>query len=245
MAIAQQRLKKLEAGERAQVIAHARLDVKAKKETLRLAEADWDRAQRSGQGFSPSEMDTFRSHATAARTALQIAENDLAQLEEGSRAEDIAAARAEVQVAEAKLHVAEADLAKTRIVAPAAGRVLQVFVEPGEVISPTMPQPVLILADLTRHRVRGFVEELDVDRVHVGQSAAVTADGLPGKTFAGTVAVVVPRMGKRAPQSNAPNELKDLYYREVLIDLDAGEELPTNLRVQVRIQAKRPESHQE
>jgi hypothetical protein len=55
------------------------------------------------------------------------------------------------------------------------------------------------------------------------------------------VAVVVPRMGKRAPQSDAPNEMKDLYFREVLIDLDAGTELPTNLRVQVRIQARAPE----
>ena len=66
----------------------------------------------------------------------------------------------------------------------------------------------------------------------------MTADGLPGQSFTGKVAVILPRMGKRAPQSDAPNEMKDLYYREVLIDLDAGDELPTNLRVQVRIQAR-------
>jgi hypothetical protein len=42
-------------------------------------------------------------------------------------------------------------------------------------------------------------------------------------------------MGKRAPQSDAPGEYKDVYYREVLIDLDAGVELPTNLLVRVRI----------
>jgi hypothetical protein len=48
----------------------------------------------------------------------------------------------------------------------------------------------------------------------------------------------VARMGKRAPQSDAPSEMKDIYYREVLIDLDAGEELPANLRVQVHIQAR-------
>ena len=104
--------------------------------------------------------------------------------------------------------------------------------------SPTSAQPVLIIADLSKRRVRAFVEELDVARVEAGQAATVTADGLPGRTFTGKVAVVLPRMGKRAPQSDAPNEMKDLYYREVLIDLDAGEELPTNLRVQVRIQAR-------
>jgi hypothetical protein len=31
--------------------------------------------------------------------------------------------------------------------------------------------------------------------------------------------------------------MKDVYYREVLIDLAGGAELPLNLRVQVRIEA--------
>jgi multidrug resistance efflux pump len=94
---------------------------------------------------------------------------------------------------------------------------------------------VLLLADLSRRRVRAFVEELDVAKVRVGQKARVTADGLAGQEFAGTVAVVLPRMGKRAPQSDAPGEYKDVYFREVLIELDHAQKLPTNLRVHVRI----------
>jgi hypothetical protein len=46
-------------------------------------------------------------------------------------------------------------------------------------------------------------------------------------------------MGKRAPQSDAPGEYKDVYYREVMIDLEGPEELPINLRVQVRIEVER------
>jgi hypothetical protein len=42
-------------------------------------------------------------------------------------------------------------------------------------------------------------------------------------------------MGKRAPQSDAPGEYKDVYFREVLIALDRADTLPTNLRVHVRI----------
>jgi multidrug resistance efflux pump len=242
LGVAEQHLKKLEAGERVQVIAKARAEVKSKEEALRLADADWVRAQRSSQGISAGDLDGLRTKVNMAQTALSIARSDLSQLEEGSRQEDIGAARAERDVARAKLQVAQADLAKTRLTAPTAGRVLQVFAEPGELIAPAMSQPVLILADLSRHRVRAFVEELDVDRVRVGQSAIVTADGLPGRSFAGKVAVVVPRMGKRSAQSDAPNELKDMYYREVLIDLVAGDELPTNLRVQVRVQTRLPEA---
>ena len=84
--------------------------------------------------------------------------------------------------------------------------------------------------------MRAFVEELDATRVCIGQPAVITADGLPEKRFAGKVAQVAARMGKRTLLSDEPGEYKDLYFREVLIDLDAGNELPLNLRVQARIQ---------
>jgi len=241
LTVARSQLRKVEGGERTQVIVNARTEVKARAESLRLAKADWDRAQSSRGGFSAGDLDSTRSRLAAAQTDWEKAKSALTLLEEGSREEDIAAARAQVQVAEAKLRVAEAELAKTRLTAPAGGKVLQVFAEPGEMAAPNGAQPVLIMADLSRRRVRAFIEEMDLDRVQMGMSALVTADGLPGRTFPGTVALVLPRMGKRAPQSDAPNEMKDLYFREVLIDLDAGDELPTNLRVQIRIQAKAQE----
>jgi multidrug resistance efflux pump len=238
LTVVREHLRKLEAGERAQVLARARAEEGAKAAAYNLALEDFKRAQNAQSGISNADLSKARTQATLTRAEWDKAKAELAMLEEGTRAEDLAAAKSEVEVAEAKFHAAEAELAKTRLTAPTSGQVLQVFAEPGELASPTGPQPVLIMADLSRRRVRAFVEELDVDRVGVGQPATVTADGLPGKTFTGKVAVVVARMGKRAPQSDAPSEMKDIYYREVLIDLDAGEELPANLRVQVHIQAR-------
>jgi multidrug resistance efflux pump len=238
LAVARQQLHKLEAGERAQVIAKAKAKLRAKTESLRLARSDLERAERSYQGISSGDLDTYRTKVNVAQSEFDEATHELSLLQEGTRTEDLEAARAQVEVAEARLRAAEAELAKTRLTAPTAGRVLQVFQEPGEFAAPSSGQPVMIVADLSKRRVRAFVEELDIDRIEVGHAATVTADGLPGRSFTGKVALALPRMGKRAPQSDAPNELKDLYFREVLIDLDAGEELPTNLRVQVRIQAK-------
>jgi multidrug resistance efflux pump len=116
--------------------------------------------------------------------------------------------------------------------------VLRVYGQPGALVSATSKDPVMIMADLSKRRVRASVEELDVARVEVGQPATVTADGLPGRVLTGKVAVVVGRMGKGGPESDSPAEMKDMYFREVLIDLDGGDDLPTNLRVQVRIQAR-------
>jgi multidrug resistance efflux pump len=240
LAVAREQLKKLEAGERLQVRRQAEAEEASKAESFRHAEEEWKRLASSGRGVSANDLDAARSRMQTAKAEWDKAKAEVKLLEEGSRAEDIAVARGQVEVAEAKLRAAEAELAKTVLKAPTSGRILQVFAEPGELASPTSAQPVFLMADLSKRRVRAFVEELDVHRIESGQPATVTADGLVGKAFTGQVAVALSRMGKRAPQSDAPNELKDIYFREVLIDLDAGDELPVNLRVQVRIQTKGP-----
>ncbi len=197
-----------------------------------------DRALAGGNSVSRQEMATQRTSKLRAKAGWDKAKAQLELVRRGPREEDVAAARSQADAAEADLKFAEAELAKTSLKAPIGGCVLQIFAEAGEAASPTSPQPVLILADLSHRRVRAFVEELDVARVTAGQQAVVTADGLSGKSFAGKVATVLPRMGKRAPQSDTPGEYKDMYYREVLIDLDDANELPLNLRVQVRIPGK-------
>ncbi len=180
--------------------------MKARAETLRLARADYDRALDARGGVGAGEVDACRSRYAVAQSDWDKAKSELDMLLEGTRQEDKDAAAAQVQVAQAKLRAAEAELAKTRLTVPNGGQVLQVFAEPGELATPNSAQPILIVADLSRRRVRAFIEELDVDRVQLGQPAVVTADGLPGKSFTGKVGLILPRMGKRAPQSDAPNE---------------------------------------
>ena len=54
---------------------------------------------------------------------------------------------------------------------------LRVDAEPGELTGPEAPQPVIILADTRRFRVRAFVEEYDAPRLAVGLPARVTPMG--------------------------------------------------------------------
>jgi HlyD family secretion protein len=144
--------------------------------------------------------------------------------------------KADWNVARADLLRAQAELARTRLLAPWDGRVLRVFEEPGALVGPTSARPILLMADVSRRRVRAFIEELDALRVRVGQAALVTVDGLPGKVFTGRVSEVLLRMDRDATRSDRPDEREDLYHRPVLIDLDDGCELPLNQRVDVRIQ---------
>lgn len=231
---------KVKNGERAERRRAVAAVEAAKLAMFRQAENDWKRSERLARERSTSaeqhEGDYFRMIRTKADWEQAAAERAL--VEAPPRPDELAAAESRVAAAEARLRIARAELAKTRLLAPSAGRVLQVYAEPGEMASPTNAQPILLLADLSKRRVRAFIEELDVTRVQNGQRATVTADGLPGREFAGTVSLVLPRMGKRAPLSDSPGEYKDLYFREVLIDLTEGNDLPLNLRVQARIQVE-------
>jgi multidrug resistance efflux pump len=238
LALAKEQLAKLVHGERKQVRMRAKAELEAKKTAFDNADREYERTSAARGGFSAGSLDEARSRRSLAKAELDKAQADLALIEEGTRAEDLEIARRQVDSAEAKLQAAEAELAKTRLTAPSDGKILRVYGRPGAMVSAASKDPVMIFADLSKRRVRASVEELDVSRVEAGQSATITADGLPGKVFTGKVGVVLCRMGKGGPESDSPNEMKDMYFREVLIDLDGGDELPTNLRVQVRIQAR-------
>jgi RND family efflux transporter MFP subunit len=166
--------------------------------------------------------------ARAAKIGVSAQEHDRFQY-----GQQLASAR--VREARARLHAAQADLAKTELRAPWDGQVLRVFDEPGAQVGPSSPRPILLLADVSRRRVRAFVEELDALHVRVGQRAVVTADGLPGTEFKGKVREVWLRMDREAPRSDKPGEYQDVYHRIVLIDLEDGRELPLHLPVNVRI----------
>ncbi len=209
----------------------------AQRATYELAEANWNRSRElaSSKSISREEVDHKFFAMTRAFAELKQTQAERALVDAPAREDEVRAATARVKAAEGRLGLARAELAKTRLLAPSSGRILHLRAEPGEMAGPASPQPILVMADLSKRRVRAFVEELDAARVQVGQHAAVTVDGLPGQEFVGKVGLVLSRMGKRAPETNAPGEYRDVYYREVLIDLEQAYSLPVNLRVRVRI----------
>jgi HlyD family secretion protein len=173
-----------------------------------------------------------------AQAEYESAKADRELVEAPAQVDEVNAAKGRVEATQARLRLAEAELAKTRLLAPCDGSVLQVYSEPGELAGPNSVQAVLILADLSKRRVRAFIEEFDASRVKLGQKTTVTSDALLDKEMSGKVAIVIPRMGKRSPQTDSPGEYKDLYFREVLIDIDSPDDLPPNLRVRVMIESK-------
>ena len=80
----------------------------------------------------------------------------------------------ELEVARSELWLSIAELEKLTVRAPIASTVLQVNVKVGEVAGPTASQPLMLLGDLSRLRVRAELDEHDVGKIAEGDKAVVT-----------------------------------------------------------------------
>jgi len=121
------------------------------------------------------------------------------QLEQAQTQFDVAqalATSAEHQVSQARAGLREAQdaLAKTVLRSPIDGQVTRVAVEEGEVAVPgTFSREtglLMTVSDLSVIIVKVQVDETDVVRLHLGDSADVTIDAFPDTSFSGRVSKV-------------------------------------------------------
>ncbi|MDP2410579.1 MAG: efflux RND transporter periplasmic adaptor subunit [Pseudolabrys sp.] len=123
------------------------------------------------------------THAVSTRehdTALASYERALATLR---------SANADVDVAKADLELNATNLAKAVIRSPINGVVLTRAVDPGQTVASTLQAPVLfsIAEDLKQMELQVDVDEADVGKVHVGQSATFGVDAFPDRKFPATI----------------------------------------------------------
>ena len=97
-------------------------------------------------------------------------------------------AQASLKQSQALLQYQEANLDKAIIRSPIAGTVLSITTQQGETVAAGFQTQTLItVADLNRLEVRGYVDEVDVGRVHVGLPAEVRVEAFPNRVFHGRV----------------------------------------------------------
>lgn len=157
-------------------------------------------------------------------------------VDDQTREEDIAKAKAEVALAEAELDEARARLEKSFIKSPIDGTVLRKHLKEGESVSDMRDMPIVTIANTSVLRVRVDVDETDVSKLRIDQRAYVVADAYGEKKFWGRVVRIGQMLGKKNFRTDEPTERVDTKILETLIELDPSSDLPTGLRVDAFIE---------
>ena len=232
-------LRKVVNGARTQERSQALSSVHEAEAVMNNARAEADRYEKlwASGVTSREEMERYRREYDVAQAQYKEAVEHHSLVDDRAREEDIAFAQADLELAKASLANAQARYEKTLIKSPIDGVVLRKHHRSGESVSnsSTVPDPILTVGDTKVIRVRMDVDETDVNKVHVGQKAYVTADAFGKHKFWGHVVRVGELLGPKNVRTDEPTERVDMKILETLVELDPGAQLPMGLRVDAYI----------
>jgi len=253
-------LRQLLSGSRRQEIEQASAAVEQARIIMAKAESDWERAQVliSNDDISISQHDQYKALYQGSLAALKQAGERLALVREGPRQEEIQAARAKVERAEASLRLTEAarlelkrkrqELTARRAEierARAQVSVIDAQLDDTVVSSPISgivlvksAEPGEVLApgttiatigDLNHPWLRAYIGEQDLGRVKLGSPVRVRTDSYPGKVYQGRVSFIASEAEFTPKQIQTTEERVKLVYR-IKIDLEnPDQELKLNM----------------
>jgi HlyD family secretion protein len=178
------------AGSRSQDVAQAQQNVRDAQDDLTQKQRDYARYQVllqkdeiEGQTVDQAKTAVERAQATLDR--LQQALNELI---EGTRQQEIAVDRANVQQAGEAAGISRIRAGYTTLNAPFAGVITVREAELGEVVAPGTP--IYTLDDMQHIWVQVYVPETNLGKVHWGQDCSVTTDTYPDKTYHGRISFI-------------------------------------------------------
>lgn len=161
--------------------ADAQAQLRSARDTLALAQAQRRNVAIRQLGLGAAQAQRSQSYAQldTARAGEAVVEQRRAQL---------LAAQAQLAQARAAAAAAQDQLRETRIVAPFDGTVVSHNVEVGDLVSPGTA--VMTVANVSHPYMYVYVSETDLPRVKTGAHATAKLDGLPNRTFEGTVSEI-------------------------------------------------------
>jgi HlyD family secretion protein len=167
-------------------------DVQAAEAALQDATSAVTQAQMQVES-AKAQVATARAQVTgaesdlrSARAAEKTALGNLSQ--DAVKQQEVKAALAAMQQAQAQVANQEAQFQKSYIRTPITGTVISLTQQEGETVAAGLSAPTLIeVAALDRLEVLAYVDETDIGKVKLGQRATVTVDAFPDKPLSGQI----------------------------------------------------------
>ncbi|CDF85107.1 UPF0194 membrane protein in asrC 5'region [Pseudomonas knackmussii B13] len=237
--VQEQALLRLRNGSRPEDIDRAKAQVDAAKAQLDLANIQLRRLQGiranspGGRAISQQDLDNANAQLKVDQAQLDDRQKALRLAKIGPRAEDIAQADAQLQVARAQLALLQHNLDETELRAPQNAVVRSRLLEPGDMASPQ--RAVYALAITDPKWVRVYVNETQLGLIKPGQNASVVTDSHPQQPVEGHVGYISD-VAEFTPKAVQTEELRTalVYEVRVLVE-DKGNRLRLGMPATVRI----------
>jgi HlyD family secretion protein len=257
---AQARLRELKNGARPQEIQEVKAVVGSAEAEWERAKKDWERAQTlyKNDDISTAQYDQYRSRFESSEAAVKQTRERQAMVVEGPRIEQIDAASAQVQRAQAAIKMSEANALETRrreqeiplrkaeitrskanlalIDVQLADTVIAspidgvVLVKSAEVGEVLSAGTTILTAgDIEHPWLRAYINEPDLGRIKLGMKVEITTDSHHGKIYKGRLGYISSQAEFTPKQIQTQEERVKLVYEIKIYIENPQQELKSNM----------------
>jgi HlyD family secretion protein len=165
----------------------ARLDQKEERASVAQARADLD----------ITEAELLQAQRTFERRDQLYKDNLISQEERDQIELNLAVAKSKLVQATTALERAEERFSESVVRAPVHGIILQKYVEEGQIIASGVSNvsggtPIVDIADMRTVYIEAGIDEIDIGKIQLGQTATVVAEAYPRIKFRGKIVRIAP-----------------------------------------------------
>lgn len=175
--------------------------------------------------------------------ALQLKRRDASAISEQALSDlrdDVAAAVAALETAEAQVEQLEKDIARCVVRAPAAGRILKINIRVGEYADAgSLPTPLMLFGDDTRVHLRVDVDENEALRIHPGARAIAYVRDNPQQKVLLRFEYIEPYVVPKSSLTGQSSERTDIRVLQVIYSFDRSV-LPVYIGQQMDVYIEAP-----
>jgi len=224
--VAKQKLVKLNAGTRPEVLPPARariVEAQATLEDMSSQLAMFEKVN-DARAVSADDLSRRRFAVETAKARLVASQSDLALLEAGTWAPDLSVAQAEINHEAAQVAQAKAEIERRIVKAPVEGRVLQVNIRAGEFASAgALTTPLMLMGTVNPLHVRADIDEHEAWRVTKGAGATAFIKGNKDITFPLTFVRFEPYVLPKRSLTGDTQERVDTRVLQVIYAFDPAQ----------------------
>lgn len=238
VAAQQQLLLLLKNGTRPEEVAQARAALAAAQAEAVNARSVFERTKSisessGGRAVSQQDLDTALAALRMSEARVESQRKALALALAAPRAEEIAQAEAQLNVAQAQLELLQRQLQDAELIAPTDAVVRNRLMEPGEFATPQ--RPVFSLAVTSPKWVRAYAAESMLGHLDIGMPARVVIDSFPDGPLEGSIGFIS-SVAEFTPKTVQTEDLRTSLVYEVRVFVDDPENrlrlgMPATVRI--------------